>query len=216
MKKTIYLFITYMLIIPIIVSLFFYNNSSEELKIISSIIIVIFQILLYFFSYKDSIIKDIKNFKAKYILTALKEWIFLFITLIVLNAFIISIVGSQAANETTQRSIIAIYPILSIFTTGILGPISEELVFRKSIREVISNPKTFIIISSIIFGSAHLLSGFLDGSIIANPLQLLFIIPYSSMGIFFARGYIKTDNILTSTIMHIIHNTITILIIIGG
>ena len=216
MKKTLYLFITYMLIIPIIISLFFYNNPSDEIEIISSIIIVILQILLYFFSYKDSIIKDIKNFKAKYILTAIKEWIFLFITLITLNLFIITIVGSQASNETAQRSIIAIYPILSIFTTGILGPISEELVFRKSIKEVIKNPQTFIIVSSIIFGSVHLLSGFIDGSIMANPLQLLFIIPYSSMGIYFARAYIKTDNILTSTIMHIMHNIITILIIIGG
>lgn len=216
MKKTIFLFITYMLIIPIIISLFFYNNPSDEIEIISSIVIVILQILLYFFSYKDSIIKDIKNFKAKYILTAIKEWIFLFITLITLNLFIITIVGSQASNETAQRSIIAIYPIISILTTGILGPISEELVFRKSIKEVIKNPQTFIIVSSIIFGSVHLLSGFIDGSIMANPLQLLFIIPYSSMGIYFARAYIKTDNILTSTIMHIMHNIITILIIIGG
>lgn len=211
MKKTISIFFIYLLAIPLVINLIFSWNN-----LLASTITVIIQILFLFFNYKNSIINDFKNFKIKYLKTALIKWCLLFISMLVLNMIIISIVGDASSNESSQRSIIAIHPILCLITIGLLGPISEELAFRKNFKEGIKNKKYFLIISSLIFGFAHLISGFADGTVFTNPLELLFILPYASMGYFFASAYLKTNNIFTSTIMHIFHNIITIVIIIGG
>lgn len=81
--------------------------------------------------------------------------------------------------------------IITLFTTGILAPIMEELFFRFAILEINKNrnPKNIIIISSLIFGIAHL-----------NIIQgcYAFII-----GLILGYTYYKTKNIFTTILIHI-------------
>ena len=64
----------------------------------------------------------------------------------------------------------------------------------------------FIIISSIIFSTLHLLSN-------TKLIELLYFIPYFILGLTFSITYIKTNNIFNSILLHIINNTLTVIIV---
>jgi membrane protease YdiL (CAAX protease family) len=100
---------------------------------------------------------------------------------------------------------------LSILVIGIIAPIIEELTFRKAFRDIFKNDLAFILTSGLVFGALHVVLSF-------NSLwDLLYIIPYSSLGIAFAITYSKTNNIYSTIFMHIFHNTVlTILSVIAG
>lgn len=91
---------------------------------------------------------------------------------------------------------------LDILTSGIIGPIFEEVVFRVSfipkVECFIYNKKKVIIITSIIFAILHF--NFLSGFI-------AFII-----GIINGYIYIKTRDIIKISLVHISLNTISSLI----
>ena len=97
-------------------------------------------------------------------------------------------------------------PILMLINAGIIAPIIEELTFRKAFKNVFQNKWVFILSSGLIFGGLHVITSF------STPLELLYIIPYSSLGISFAYMYYKTNTIYTSISMHIIHNTVLTLL----
>ena len=101
--------------------------------------------------------------------------------------------------------------IISIITIGILAPIIEELTFRKAFKDIFKNKWLFILGSGLIFGALHVVLS------LNSPWDLFLIIPYSSLGIAFGYTYYKTDNIYTSIIMHVFHNTaLTIISIVGA
>ena len=98
-----------------------------------------------------------------------------------------------------------------IFSVSIFAPLTEELIFRKGIREIFNNKYLYIIISGIFFASMHVTSEDLGIN------TLLYLIPYSSLGITFAYTYYKTNNIFSTIMLHSFHNTMAIIIyIIGG
>ena len=99
-----------------------------------------------------------------------------------------------------------------IFCTCIYAPVCEELAFRKSIRDVINNKYLYVLASGLIFGLLHVI-GF-----ISTPLDLLYLIPYSSLGIVFALLYYRTNNIFSSITIHAMHNALSVLVylLLGG
>ena len=114
--------------------------------------------------------------------------------------------GGIAGNEESVRKLIDIAPLYMLFNVAIYAPITEELIFRKSIRDFISNKFIYCLVSGIIFGGLHVIST------INTPIDALYIIPYSALGISFATLYTKSNNIFSSMSMHALHNTIAILI----
>ena len=125
----------------------------------------------------------------------------------VMSNFIIAFIlgGGQATNEQGVQKMIDVAPIIMLITAGIIGPINEELIFRKCFKNILKNKWFFILISGIVFGYLHV-SG-------ANSLnQFLYIIPYSSLGIAFATTYYKTNTVFSSIFVHMLHNTILTLI----
>lgn len=84
---------------------------------------------------------------------------------------------------------------------AILGPITEEVVFREGIIGHMTkhgvNPWIAILVSAFSFGVVHL-----------NPIQIPFAIVG---GIIFGVLYVKSGNIVITTILHIINNSIAAL-----
>lgn len=117
--------------------------------------------------------------------------------------------GGLGNNEETIRSYIDIAPLLMLFEVSIYAPITEELLFRKSIRELINNKWLYILVSGFIFGALHVTG-------ITSAFDLLYLIPYCSLGFTFAYTYAKTDNIYSTISVHAIHNTITIILYLIG
>ena len=131
----------------------------------------------------------------------------------IVSSILISIFIKQGVsnNEQAVRDSIKAAPIYMLFTCSIIAPILEEMVFRRSLKGFINNKWLYIIISGLSFGLLHVIGNN------ANLAEYLFVIPYGAMGCAFAYLYYKTKNISLPIIIHMIHNTILVIVqIIGG
>ena len=188
-----------------------YSNFSLTTKSIISFVANIFMLLFLFYLYRDTLLKDFKNFFNRNIFNNLeisfKYWLTGFLVMIVSN-LIITVInnGGIAANEEGIRELIDLVPLYMIFDVAIYAPFTEELIFRKSIRDFTSTKLGYILTSGIIFGALHVVMS------ISNFTDLLYLIPYCSLGIAFAALYHKTNNIYSSISMHMLHNTMAIVL----
>ena len=110
--------------------------------------------------------------------------------------------GVEAESENTQNlvSLISKVPMV-IFVTSVIGPILEEIIFRKIIFGSLYKRFNFFIsalLSSVIFGLAH------------GELEHLLL--YAAMGFTFAFLYAKTGRILVSIAAHVAMNTLVIIL----
>lgn len=163
---------------------------------------------ILFFIYRKTLAKDFKNFTkdlTNNLEFAFKYWL-IGVTIMIVSNLLITFLAPNAiaGNEEAVRSLINMYPLYMIFSVSIYAPFTEELIFRKGIRDCIKNKYIYILTSGIIFGSLHVISS------VTTPYDLLYLIPYCSLGITFAYLYTKTDNIFSSMSMHALHNTLTI------
>ncbi len=163
--------------------------------------------------YQD-IIKDVKRLRkdsAKYANLFLIAFIICYLANVITSA----ISNSVTAENVNQSSI---NDMLNSNSTNflfmallvvILGPVVEELVFRKGIFGVIKNPYAAFIVSALSFAIIHLLSS--EGSIADMMLMSL---PYLAMGFGFSYIYYKTDkNIMYSILAHIFMNFTSIFLL---
>jgi len=74
---------------------------------------------------------------------------------------------------------------MMIISVVLLGPIVEELIFRKSLFSLFENKKLAIIISSLIFGLIHLIAEPSLASVIINLPA--YLIPGLVFGYFYAK-----------------------------
>lgn len=110
-------------------------------------------------------------------------------------------IGIEPGSENTEAiiGIITVLPLV-ILVSSILGPILEEIVFRKIIFGGLNNKFSFVIsalISSIIFAIAH--------------MDFTHIILYTAMGFTFAFLYSMTKRIIVPIISHVMMNTLVVL-----
>ena len=121
------------------------------------------------------------------------------------NIIITFFFSELAENEQIVRSYIDLAPALMFVEVALFAPFSEELLFRKSIRELVPNKWLYIFISGFIFGGLH---------VIGTPglLGILSLIPYCSLGFAFSYTYAKSDNIFSTISMHMLHNSATIIL----
>ena len=191
-----------------------YFKMDTSHKIIFLTVINIIYIIFLLAIYKFEIRKDIDDFKVnrvkyfkKYIVYYLAGVFLMGITNIIIQQLTNTTISG---NEETVREYIKLYPLYMTFSTVIYAPLVEELIFRKSIKNIVSNKYVFIILSGVIFGALHI-------SDFSNTNQILLGIPYIIMGLDFAYIYYKTNNIFTTMTFHILHNSILLCIqLIGG
>lgn len=199
--------------IPVVIFNYDINNLTDNQQLIltafSDSILLIILISIYFKTLKEDF-KKIKGNFYKMMDTGIKYWILGIIVMMVSNIIIGLLTSAKAVNEESVQGLIKSSAILSVITIGVIGPIIEELVFRKSFRELIKSDTLFILLSGLVFGALHVILSF------SSWWDLLYIIPYSSLGIAFGKIYQKTDSIYTSIFIHIIHNTGLTLISIAG
>lgn len=167
---------------------------------------------ILFLLYRKTLLKDITlyiKYFIKNISTGTKYWIIGLCIMMLSNIIISYYFPGGSANEEAVQNIIKQVPIYMIFSTIIYAPFVEELIFRKSIRDIIDNDYLYIIISGLTFGFVHTLAG-------STLQELIYIIPYGALGSCFAIMHVKTKNIYTSMTFHMIHNAIIVFISIAG
>lgn len=86
-----------------------------------------------------------------------------------------------------------------ILVPALVGPILEELIFRKIIFRVFYKRWNFFVsalLSSLIFSAAH--------------FEFIHILLYAAMGFVFAYLYVKTKRIIVPILVHMLLNTIAV------
>ena len=187
---------------------FIKTNNKMLLSILTNTIIILIFVFIYKKELKNEFSLYKKNFK-KFMDIGLELWL-IGLGIMVFSNLAIAIFTSAggAHNEQVVQELIKSYPFLMLIEAGFIAPICEEFVFRKCFKNIFSNPRIFIVVSSLLFGLLHVLNA-------TSTSQLLYIIPYSSLGVMLALMYQKTDSIYTSISIHMIHNILlTILSII--
>lgn len=211
--KFLSVFLLYVFLSEVISPLFMNDINSSNLFIsnISQITIILISLTVFIILFKNTLFKDLFKIKKNDLDIGFKAWTIGLLVMIASNFLITLLGGELAVNEEMNRQLIDSYLPYSVIAMCINAPIVEELIFRKSIRNIFRNKYLFIIISGLLFGTLHILSEILSMSSLIN---LLYVIPYSALGISFAYMYYKTDNIWTSIIFHAIHNSIAILLLV--
>lgn len=119
-----------------------------------------------------------------------------------LAANIENMIGIEMGSENTQDilKLIQTFPAV-IIVSSIIGPILEEIVFRKIIFGSLYKRLNFFLsalISSVIFALAH--------------TELEHTLLYSAMGFTFAFLYVKTKRIIVPIFAHVAMNTFVVII----
>lgn len=168
------------------------------------------------FLLKKDLSDDFVKFKSKK-----KEWIIIiavgYLYLILgnilsnfLSNFMSSALNVPISESLNQLTIIAALQsdgtLLMMLSAILFGPIIEELIFRKAIFGIFKKDMTGLIVSSVIFGSIHLVSEPSLASALVNGMA------YFIMGAVFGIIYLKNEkNIYAPMIVHILSNLIAVL-----
>ena len=175
--------------------------------IIASFTVGIIFFLIFFKDIKKAFkeyISDKNSFK-----TSMKYWLkgfgLMYLSNIILVIFVFD--GKIATNEELNREILKDVPYLAFFEIALVAPFVEEILFRYGIRKLVGKNKAFPIISALVFGGLHALTG------ITSWMDLLYTIPYGALGYMLALSYNKTDNLFTSIVAHSVHNTVSFMLI---
>ena len=174
--------------------------------ILSEIIITSFLIYLYRNDFKGKY----KELKAdggnKKVISSIKIWLIGLFFMVVFNIILSYVIGDMATNEINNRNILNDMSFYAITTMIILTPICEEIIFRLSPFKMFNNKYIYVVFSGLMFGFAHVL--------LSSGVQVLYILPYASLGLAFSYIYKKEENILCTILTHSLHNLMCILIIV--
>ena len=192
-------------IVPIIFGSIFKQifKNAYLATILGSVILIIILVIFYYKDLKQEF-KIFKNNFSKCFRTGLRYYIVGILGMVVTSLIVTNITGGTSANENSVRELLVAYPVFMFINISIIAPLSEELIFRKSISPLIKNKWFRAITSGILFGMAHLLTG--DA---IKLVDLLFIFPYGSLGFVFSLMDYDTNTTFTSITYHALHNTMT-------
>ena len=205
----IFYFSSYLQAVPIAIFGIDVNNYTvTDLAIVNSftdLILVLILIIIYFNELKKEFLTFKSHWKTS-VDTAFKYW-FVGLMIMCISNIAIGFMTSlgTSSNEQAVQGLINSTPYLMLFTAGILAPIAEEITFRKGVSKIFKNKWVYATASGLIFGFLHVMGS-------SNPLEYLYIIPYGSLGFFFALTYYDTKSIYPSIIMHAIHNSALVLL----
>lgn len=165
--------------------------------------------IIFFFIFRKQIIEEAKKFKENF-WKCFDVGIFYYIiglSLMVVSNVLISVVFSAggAANEDGVQNMISSFPSLMILSAGILAPWNEELIFRKTVKDLFKNKWLYVIVSGLLFGLAHVVGQTTVWT------DWLYVIPYGVLGCSFAAIYFDTKTIFTPILFHMIHNLVLII-----
>lgn len=177
------------------------------------IYIILLALLLRFL--KKDLVYDFKKFKliknqwlviiaVGYLYVLLGNYLSSFISTFLSNAF--SVPVSESINQITiVRMLNSDGVIFIVLSAVFIGPVVEELIFRKSIFGLIKNQNLALVLSALIFGAIHLTA---EASIVT---ALINGISYFTMGAIFGYIYLKNNkNIMAPIVVHILVNLISV------
>ena len=130
------------------------NNTTVILELVIELVVLVGVILLN----KKKVTKIIEDTKSERIATFLKK-AFGIAILIIVSSMIAGVIITNIIGNPILSNIIDEFsqclPIIGLISQIIVAPITEELVFRMTLHDLIPNKILFVIISSILFAFIH-------------------------------------------------------------
>lgn len=192
----------------------FYNILTKNNLVVNNILYIIMELILMAilaFMNRKKLKEDYADFNEnykKYLKYGFKLWFIGLIVMMVSNGIIASITGGLANNEEMNRQMILEYPVYMIISTMVFAPFIEELTFRGNFKDAFKSKTAFVIFTALVFAGVHVLNG------ITSPVELLYFIPYGALSIAFGKTYMETNNIYTTMVIHSVHNSLSIILIV--
>lgn len=220
--KTYYKFFRFIIIILLfllsslfkLIPIYIFNIDSNNitptinclLTLFSNSVTAIFCIFLFFKELKKDFIELKKMEKNKLYIkfdSAFRYWLIGLVIMIASNYFIGKIGISTSNNDVSVQTMLDASPFIAGLSVVFIAPFIEEITFRKAFKDLFEKKWFFILLSGIIFGSLHVIFS------VNYWYDLLYLIPYCSLGIAFSYIYYNTDNFYFSYFIHILHNLLT-------
>ncbi|MBR2678174.1 MAG: CPBP family intramembrane metalloprotease [Bacilli bacterium] len=196
----------YLQLIPVKLLNLDVHSLSKSMLVLLSAFSSISLFIIYFFIYHKDLKKEFKIFMKNPLEKfdiGFKYWMFGLIIMMASNFILTYLLKSDgAANEQAVQSMLKTLPWLMFITAGVIAPFNEEIVFRKTLKDVFKNKWVFAILSFLLFGGAHVMDT------AKTIIDVLYIIPYGALGGAFALAYYDTDTIFTPLSLHMMHNII--------
>ena len=172
--------------------------------------------IIYFM--KSDLSYDFTEFKSKkteVIIPIIVGYAYVWVGNIVasfLSTYLSNLLGIQMGEAANQQAIISATSsslgILMVISAVLIGPVIEELVFRKALFGLIKKDSIALLVSTLVFGLIHVVSEPSITEALINGSS------YFIMGFVFGYIYIKSDrNIMIPIVVHIINNAVSILFI---
>lgn len=181
-----------------------------------------FEVLIYWSTFfvvvKNSeklLIKDwtiLKENLSKTVKAILKNQCLMYFFNFIINFVILIFIGSETSNNQANLIEMLNDRALSTALLSILfAPLVEELVFRGSIFSLFykKNRKLCICLASCAFGFLHVFSSIFT----QDWSDLIYFFSYASMGYCLCRCYDQTKTIYGPIFLHVLNNTIGILML---
>jgi hypothetical protein len=130
----------------------------------------------------------------------------------IISTYLSELLSLDIGEAVNQQAIIGAVQsnlgMLMIISAVFIGPVIEELIFRKALFGLIKKDSIALFVSTLIFGLIHVVGEASLAEALINGVS------YFVMGFVFGYIYLKNDrNIWVPTIVHIINNGISILFI---
>lgn len=189
-----------------LILMFFISNYLNSIGVIVEYVVIFTTMFMLF---RKQLLYDFKIFKEyfrEYSSLVFKTWLKSLVTIGIIGIIIQLITNVETAtNQKNLNDMFNNLPILVAILSMIYAPMVEELMFRGVLRKFLNNKYLFILISGITFGALHVIDDF------QSVQELLYIFVYSSLGIYLASLYYKTNNICTNIYFHFLQNTLGVI-----
>ncbi|MFV0254912.1 MAG: lysostaphin resistance A-like protein [Erysipelotrichaceae bacterium] len=199
------------LILPTILFIMLQNELALQVSVSMVTLLVVWIVC------RNKIKDDFKRIKHSDLLIKTVIYTALMLVYVVIVSLIIAlIIGDNigSMNQVQLELIFAGNELLLIFTTVLLAPFIEEIVFRLAVDWLVgTNAKKYIyyILSGLLFGLMHIIASVVMG----NFIELIYLFIYSGIGVILAHIYLKHDrNIFYPIAIHALYNGIQVCLMI--
>ena len=173
---------------------------------IGNLVFLFILVFMYFKDLNDEFNIFTKSFKNNFV-KGFKIYILGFMGMVFFNVIIMLLLKDVSANENQVREMLFSSPIFTFLCISLTAPFCEEIVFRKSLQPVVKNKLLYCLLCGVLFGFAHIMTNVINGAFAIT--DLIYILPYGSLGAAFALMDYDTKTTFTSIMMHALHNSLT-------
>lgn len=213
--KLIVIFLVYFVYTIVITSVLNVCGIVDEIitVFIADLIFFLGIVILYKNDLKQGFITFIKEFSISKKVLFIIKWVAILFAINIIGGIITEMIFPSLesdGNTTSIYSLASISTIYTIFKALIFAPIAEELVFKKTIREIINNNTLFIVTSSLIYALINIM--YTDISV----LTIFDMISYFAFSAVLSHVYIKNkDNIVMPMLIKFSYNLIPLIIMLA-